>query len=190
MWGWINDTTSTESATTCRRIDPSKARSDAAIQKELMSRQARKKLKDETEKNGLIIKEAIYKVTNGDEWDATIPLQFWVSHSTLTLPSRSKSELLGFYDVSAALKNQRSANRNGSTIHNSLSWSDIWDDLIRGGSPKDAAGTKQSKNLSTPTLTIKYDFKGQPYCITIQDEDGLRLPSPNATLLETNSDNN
>merc|ERR1712238_366881 len=111
LWGWIGDenlSEEEEESLAVRAQNLTKIRNDAAIQIELMTRQARRKTKEETERNGLIIKEAIYKIKNGDEWNVTIPLKFWVSRSTLKLPARRKSELLGFYDISTSLKNSRS----------------------------------------------------------------------------------
>lgn len=120
-------------------------------------------------------------------WDATIPLQFWVSHSTLALPARPKSELLGFYDVAASFKNDRSSTASTNKIRTPSSWSDVWNDLFSG---ETKSMHKDSAKYPTSTLTIKYDFKGQSCCTTIEDKEALRLPSPDATIETENGKEN
>jgi hypothetical protein len=148
-----------------------------------MSRQAKRKTKAEKEKDGLIINKAIYQITNGEEWDATIPLQFWVSRSTLVLTAGPKSELLGFYDIAASLKNSRavSSARDTSTGQTRRlrrqfpSWNDIWYDLL-DWTPKDRL-LRKAKYLPSPTLTVWYEFRGQSHQITVKDREELRLPA-------------
>jgi len=186
-WGWIGNSNGDDEDNTIdtsialRTQNLAKARQDAAIQKELMARQARRKTKEEKEKNGLIIKEAVYKIENCEEWDVTVPLQFWVSSSTLTLSARSKSELLGFYDIAASLKNSRAVS-SGNAINNSKSprslrrfpsWSDVWRDLL-DWAPKGLLPKKPFRY--SPTLTVHYEFQGKSYEITVKDREELRLP--------------
>jgi hypothetical protein len=153
------------------------ARRDAAIQKELMARQARRKTKNEAERDGLIIKDAIYSIKNGDEWNVTIPLQFWVSDSTLKLPGRRKSELLGFYDIITSMKNNNTLSVDSSNrMRRKSTWSDVWNDLF-DWTPKDVLlRRKAAAELPSPTLTVSYEFKNQSYQITVKDSEELRLP--------------
>ncbi|VEU44934.1 unnamed protein product [Pseudo-nitzschia multistriata] len=187
-WGWIgNDSEDDEdckvedASIALRAQNLAKARQDAVIQKELMARQARRKTKEEKEKDGLIIIDAIYKVENGEEWSVTVPLQFWVTNSTLTLPARPKSELLGFYDVAAPLKNSRvssiAGNQTSTTSSSSgrcfPTLSELWHDLL-DRTPEDSQSKKSE--ISSPTLTVSYEFRGKPHVVTIKDRDELRLP--------------
>jgi len=180
LWGWIGDENLSEEvevSMAVRAQNLTKVRRDAAIQIELMTRQARRKTKEETERDGLIIKEAIYKIKNGDEWNVTIPLQFWVSRSTLTLPARRKSELLGFYDISTSLKSSKSLPVNSSNRTVRLfSLSDVLDDIFNW-TPKDVLlRQKAAAELPSPILTVSYEFKGQLHHINIKDREELRLP--------------
>ena len=54
-------------------------------------------------KQGLVIRQALYQVTGGDCWDVTAQLQFWTEHSSLELSCSSKQNLLGFYNVTAGV---------------------------------------------------------------------------------------
>eukprot|EP00531_Pseudo-nitzschia_arenysensis_P006598 CAMPEP_0116155408 /NCGR_PEP_ID=MMETSP0329-20121206/22294_1 /TAXON_ID=697910 /ORGANISM="Pseudo-nitzschia arenysensis, Strain B593" /LENGTH=816 /DNA_ID=CAMNT_0003652445 /DNA_START=64 /DNA_END=2514 /DNA_ORIENTATION=+ len=187
VWGWVGngDQVDDESAETNRMLAIraeflTKARKDAGIQKELMSRQARRKVKDEKEKDGLIITKAVYQIENVEEWDVTIPLQFWVSGSKLVLTAGPKSQLLGFYDIAASVKNSRarsSANDESQPKTPSRqfpSWRDICYDLL-DWSPQDKS--RKGSNIPSPTLSVWYEFKGQSYEITVKDREELRLPA-------------
>ena len=193
VWGWIGngedddgDTAENDRLLAIRAQNLTKSRQDAAVQKELMSRQAIRKTKAEKEKDGLIITKAIYQIENGEEWNATIPIQFWVSRSTLVLTAGPKSELLGFYDIAATLKNSRtvSSARDASIGQTRPlrrrfpSWNDIWCDLL-DWTPKDTL-LRKSKDLPSPTLTVWYEFKGQSHQITVKDREELRLPADDA----------
>ena len=184
MWGWIvigddNDVSDEADApmAVVQAQNLTMARRDAAIQKELMARQASRKTKNEAERDGLIIKDAIYSIRNGDEWNVTIPLQFWVSNSTLKLPARRKSELLGFYDIVTSMKNNSTLSVNSSNRRRrKSSWSDVWNDLF-DWTPKDVLlRRKAAAELPSPTLTVSYEFKNQSYQITVKDSEELRLP--------------
>ena len=188
-WGWIgngddedgDNDASHDAALAIRAQNLTKSKRDAAMQIELMARQARRKTRDEKERDGLIIKEATYRIENGEEWDVTIPLQFWVSRSALTLSASPKSELLGFYDVAASLKNARASSAetglDSPTTRPSRSrlfpsWSDIWCDLL-DRTPKDS---KKATECPSPKLTVRYEFKGQSHETTVKDREELRLP--------------
>jgi hypothetical protein len=184
VWGWVGDSiitkVDTDQSLENKAIDPTRARRDSEKQKELMARQAQRKMKIEQEKDGLVIKHAVYEVKDGDKLDVTIQLQFWVSHSTLTLPARPKSELLGFYDVGASLKDHKTSSveeMNSAT----WSWRQIWGDLIGSDNSSFLLCKKQEIDV-VPTLTILYTFKGKSYRITVKDREELRLPSSQATL--------
>lgn len=187
VWGWVGSCEEAncgdaekDQLLAIRAEHLTKARKDAAIQKELMSRQARRKAKDEKERNGLIIKKAVYQIVNVEEWDVTIPLQFWVSRSTLVLTAGPKSQLLGFYDIAASLKNGRamsSARDSDHTLdpgHKVLSWREIWCDIL-DWAPKDKL--HKGSHLPAPTLSVWYEFKGRSYEMTIKDREELRLPA-------------
>jgi hypothetical protein len=47
---------------------------------------------------------------------------------------------------------------------------------------KRAKKSKVSKD-PCPNLTVRYDFKGQLYSITVKDLEELKLPNPRATRL-------
>jgi hypothetical protein len=148
-----------------------KAREDAEQQQRLMKRQATKIMKQEQERagGGLVIKQAKYWVKDGEALDVTIPLQFWVTESSLTLPESSKDSLLGFCDiVTPDVPNKKEIIATGW-------WAPFWT------LPK---GTGRSPT-NKPKLTIKYDLGGQSYEITIQGHEGLTLPSSRAVLVAT-----
>jgi hypothetical protein len=147
-----------------------KVREDAEQQQRLMKRQAGKQMSREEERagGGLIIRQATYWVKDGETLDVTIPLQFWVTESSLSLPESSKDTLLGFCDIKPDVSNEKED--NGSSW-----WARFWTlPNGTGGSP-----------TSMPKLTIKYDFEGQSYEITVQGREGLTLPSSRAVLVTT-----
>ncbi len=187
VWGWAGngEHVDDESAETNRMLAIreeflTKARKDAGIQKELMSRQSRRKAKNEKEKDGLIITKAVYQIENVEEWDVTIPLQFWVSGSKLVLTAGPKSQLLGFYDIAASVKNSRarSSAKDGSQSQTPSSkfpsWRDICYDLL-DWSPRDKS--RKGSDVPSPTLSVWYEFKGQSYETTVKDREELRLPA-------------
>jgi hypothetical protein len=179
MWGWKSLKVEESSRTVPEYVDMTvKAREDAKIQVELMARQANRKKRLEVEKGGLVIHEAIYQVDGGVGWEATIPLQFWVSQSSVNLPATSKSQLLGFYDITASLKNETSGSKTQVSTH---WWTETWNDLL------DLTPTTTRRETSAkgpiPTLTVRYDFKGQSYSLTVEDHEELIIPNPHATRL-------
>lgn len=189
LWAWIGTESSDdtlERGTETESIIPptsmAKERNDAVIQRELMTRQARRKAKNETERAGLIIQQAVYRIKDGDEWDATVPVQFWVSNSSLALPGRPKSELLGFYDVATASKQKKakSDRERQSKSRHSWTWRDVWKDLV--GLPAKRAARQSKRPI--PTLSVQYLYRGQSFCIVVEDSDELILPNPNAVKVE------
>jgi hypothetical protein len=141
------------------RMKRDKARKDAEQQKKLMLLQAQSRAKAEQAKRGLVIRQATYQVTGGDSWDVTAQLQFWIENSRLELPSCSKQNLLGFYNVATGSMNDED---EGTW------WPKFW---------------KQSKSQTksqTPTLTVQYYFSNRLYEITILDNEPLILPSSKA----------
>jgi hypothetical protein len=146
-----------------------KARDDAEQQQRLMKRQAGKIMTQEQERagGGLVIRQATYWVKDGEVLDVTIPLQFWVTESSLTLPESSKDSLLGFCDiVTPDVSNEKEDSASSW-------WARFWT------LPKGTSGSPTNK----PELTIKYDSGGQSYEITIQGHEGLTLPSSRAVLV-------
>jgi hypothetical protein len=149
-------------------LNRKKAREDAEQQQRLMKRQAGKLMAQEKERagGGLVILQAKYWVKDGEALDVTIPLQFWVTESSLTLPESSKDSLLGFCDITPDTSNEKE--------DSATSW------LARFWTlPK---GTGRSPT-NKPKLTIKYDLGGQSYETTIQGNEGLTLPSSRAVLV-------
>ena len=141
------------------RMKRDKARSDAERQKQLMLRQAQSCAKAEQAKQGLVIRQAVYQVPGGDSWDVTSQLQFWTENSSLVLPSSSKKDLLGFYNVATGINGQES---------NDAWWAQLW------------SRQKTASKMPTPTLTVQYYFANRLYEITIPDDEKLVLPSSKA----------
>ncbi|KAL3938935.1 MAG: hypothetical protein SGBAC_006256 [Bacillariaceae sp.] len=178
IWGWKSiEEASEEGIAPTALANIAKTRDDAEMQIELMVRQAKRRKRDEGEKDGLVIQSAMYEAKEGDSWDVTVPLQFWVSKSSLFLPKTSKSQLLGFYNVAAKKVRQKSPEAIVPLSWWQNSWNDLWDSTEEGG---------DLKSLDEPlvtTLRVRYDFMGASYTITVQDEEELILPNPRATRL-------
>jgi hypothetical protein len=141
------------------RLKREKERSAAEQQKKLMLRQAQSRAKAEHAKQGLVIRQALYQAPGGDSWDVTAQLQFWTENSSLELPSSSKQNLLGFYNVAPVINGDEAEGK----------WWAFWKRPCQS----------QSKS-QTPTLTVQYYFANRPYEITILDEEPLILPSTKA----------
>jgi hypothetical protein len=180
IWGWTNPPETTTRALSETVVDVRKQKEDAELQRDLMLRQAKRKKRDEEEKEGLVIHEAVYRVVGGDVWDATAQLQFWVTQSSLNLPAMSKQELLGFYDITAGRK--KDDNSKTSLVESSW-WRGAWDDLW-DATTTDSKSKPTLKKGAVPTLTVRYDFKGQQYQMTVKDHETLLLPNPLATKLD------
>ena len=81
----------------------------AAEAKELLAEQVARRLKVETEKDGLIILEARYGPIDAPDAgiDVALPLQALVLNSQLIIPAnRSKAGLVGFYDPSVGSRKE------------------------------------------------------------------------------------
>jgi hypothetical protein len=181
MWGWnVEPTSESSTKSLAAAFNTAKAREDAELQRDLMARQAKRKTREEADKDGLYIHQATYHVDGGDDWDATIPLQFWVTQSSLSLPPMSKSQLLGFYNISAEMKQKKDKQNRDTTIGSSR-WEETWRDLLDIGQA-DSRKSVPSKG-ATPTLTVRYDFKEVSYQITVMDHEELKIPNPQATRL-------
>jgi len=141
------------------RMKRAKARTDAEQQKQLMMKQAQSRAKAEQAKQGLVIRQATYQVPGGDSWDVTAQLQFWTENSSLELPSSSKKDLLGFYNVASSIEDK------GSDVG---LWEQLW------GMPK------AEDKKPTPTLAVQYYYAKRLYEITISDDEPLVLPSSKA----------
>jgi hypothetical protein len=178
IWGWTNPPETTTRALSETVADVQKRKEDAVLQRDLMLRQAKRKKRDEEEKEGLVIHEAVYRVVGGDAWDATAQLQFWVTHSSLSLPAMPKHELLGFYDITAGRKKDDASKTSLAESWWRGAWDDLWDATATGSKSKPTL-----KKGPVPTLTVRYDFRGQQYQMTVKDHEALMLPNPLATKL-------
>jgi len=185
-----------------------KAKQDALSQQNLMTRQAEARKAAEQEKNGLVIESAAYQLVDNNQTESndttdttagansdaylnvTIPLQFWVAESRLTLAAGSKQHLLGFYplattsnaaEASSATGKLISDGNNNDPAHTFPWWKEYWTPL------KDRRGKIQSKgknsgaNRSNPTrtLTVHYSYQGVSLKKTIRDDQALSLPEIN-----------
>jgi Domain of unknown function (DUF3395) len=187
MWGWKH--LDTQKPVEKREgsipvVPKGKARHAAEVQQGLMARQAKRKLRDETDKAGLVIHEATYAVEGGDSWNVSVPLQFWVNQSSLTLPPKPKSHLLGFFDlvVNETAESSDVAEVGEQPKHSSPWWKDAWNDLM--AHPLATSDRPSATALMpVPTLEVLYEFQGQRYQIQILDGEELVLPNPAAKKL-------
>ena len=140
-----------------------KAKADAERQVALMKGPARSKRKREEERNGLVIDKAIYYVEGGARLDVTAQIQFWVSDSSLYLPSTPKSNLLGFYDVSSAGQSKSKPKTEPIAL---TSWKQVWQ------------GFWFDAKAPVPILYIRYTHEGKTFELSVKDEEELVLPSP------------
>ena len=145
-----------------------KARQDAELQMELMTKKAKNNMKLEEASNGLVIVKAIYFCQTSDlqlenSLDVTMALQFWVSSSKLELARSSKSNMLGFYDI-------RSQNKKPN---HDCGWRRAW----RLFSRQESEISKETDMTAMPLLKVRYKFGGELYDITIRDDEKLELPN-------------
>jgi hypothetical protein len=156
-----------------------KAKSEANKHKILMTRKAEQNKRLEESRNGLVILKATYGVhyvsnysvvdqsTNkngttsiqdndegGEYMDATTQLQFWVTDSKLMLAEGSKSNMLGFYNITLNARRRNSSSK------------------------------KMKKSWRGPFLSVRYKFNDQVFEIMVHDEEMLILPSPHAILVQ------
>jgi hypothetical protein len=141
-------------------------RQDAENQQVLMKFQAHRRKTSEQLVNGLVVNVAVY-YTAKEQLDVTVPLQFWVSDSSLNMPATSKSQLLGFYDMSTEKKH-----------HDGTHKGDWW---ISGFWRKETPVSKPAR--SVPKLSVEYTYAGASYQLTIDDHEELVLPSDRARLI-------
>ncbi|CAN0177099.1 unnamed protein product [Scytosiphon promiscuus] len=109
--------------------------------------------------------------------DVTVPLQFFVQNSTLTLPLGSKSHLLGFF-TPAACRPQLS-----SSTESSLEFP--------GGGGRGpyrqaredwgVGGNEPLPAPAQPQLYVRYQFAGRTFEETFHDTQEVYLPSPTST---------
>jgi len=196
----LSSTTSPKGSAT---IDQLQKAVIALDQQRLMTRQANSRMDAERKRNGLIIVKALYHVVdvvveNNDtdatsplvELDVTIPLQFWVSDSTLRLTSSSKRNLLGFYDLRKDLNGSpqgssksvpvTSVSLPGDTMTPNLivqlrEWlTGFWRPACDARIPvkEDEDGDDHYRLR----LQVDYTYGGITHQIVIDDEDELILP--------------
>ncbi|CAB1119381.1 unnamed protein product [Ectocarpus sp. CCAP 1310/34] len=112
--------------------------------------------------------------------DVTVPLQFFVKDSTLTLPFGSKSHLLGFFTPAPCRLPRReprySDYREGARSQERDGWGG--EGTGGWGSPLPAAAAQ---------LRIRYLFAGRTFEETFRDCQEVVLPSPTSTYLGDSS---
>ena len=148
----------------------SKTSTDSDLQISLMAKASEARRLEEQASGGLVIHKASYSVVGGQSLDVRIPLQFWVRRGELVLVAAPKSDLMGFRNV------RRSPGTTSAWWKALLDGSAFglqfpWGSALIGQNPDDK---------DTPRLYIRYESAGEMYEITIRDNDGLRLPSPDA----------
>jgi len=191
------------------RSHSNKAREDAERQALLMSRQASIKKRAEEKKDGLVIVKAIYMI-GADKFetkeserrsvtlDVTTQLQFWVVDSKLELPSSSKSQMLGFYDLTVEYlddlidydsfgekgKGQESGDKKYFFSVNSFKtwWQTYWNDP---NSKKRSLHKTMMERKCVPILNVEYKLGSQLYRIVVRDDEPLILPNATATFIGT-----
>ncbi|GKY91604.1 hypothetical protein MPSEU_000132300 [Mayamaea pseudoterrestris] len=147
-------------------------RQEAENQQALMKFQANRRKTAEKQSNGLVINVAVY-YTVKEKLDVTVPLRFWVTDSSLVLAETTKSNLLGFYDMSSERKHP-----NHHQHLKRSSW-------ISGFWSKDDPTLNSSISSSrvTPKLSVEYTYRGASYQLTVEDDEALVLPSDQARLV-------
>ena len=133
--------------------------------------------KVEEAKGGLVIEQALYYSPSTRTHNVTVPLQFWVSDSSLKLPSGSKSTMLGFYDIRRPQRARQQYSYSPKSIISSLIA------LARNHiCPQKESSTEVFEEDMSPNqrervkLYVRYKFCGRTDEVTIFDEDELILP--------------
>jgi len=139
-----------------------KNKDQALKEQQLMAKVAASK----REESDLVILKATYEVRNGDSWDVTTALQYWVINSRIRLNSGSKKSLLGFYDLTP---NTRKDMNETNFLHRCLSYLGF-SAVLR-------------KVYDGPYLVIRYKAGGEVFELVIEDECALELPDPLALKL-------
>jgi len=97
--------------------------------------------------------------------DATTQLQFWVSDSKLYLASVSKSNMLGFYDLTMDRHKKKTQTTDASVFARCQDF--LW-------------GAWMSHNFDDGCddvfLSVRYKFDGKLYEIIVRDDEELFLP--------------
>ena len=121
--------------------------------------------------------------------NVTVPLQFFVAHSTLTLPTGSKASLLGFYDVTAAAGQQPATVDAHSVSIISAVYSSV-KHMIKtrvGREQTNNAAAEPSLSSSTDdkrcVLYVRYRYAGKTFEITFKDLEQVALPNASADCL-------
>ena len=145
-----------------------KSRGFVKEQQAFMSKIAFKKQVYEKNINGLVILKATYyaihKITHGrmNSLDVTTPMQFFVKHSKLNLPSGTKSNLMGFYDITTDIMEEKESHE--SLLHH---YWNKWHNKIFG---------TQKDDYYNVFLNIRYVYSGNVYEVLKADEEEISLP--------------
>lgn len=184
-----------------RNLSQQKAREDALLQQSFMERQAKTRMALEKQRNGLVIRRAVYYLhrdrrdVNGstslpevgdDALDVTIPLQFWVSPTESSLElygAAHRGSMLGFYDIAAAEQTTSSRNR-ASVGAEERTQTATWPDFFLSfWWENDVEFAKHEQHAAVPQLLIQYDFDRCSYEIIVGNDEEISLPSTRARLL-------
>lgn len=179
--GSVKDTHKDEAVEKEQKMSREKSKQEATMQQEFMGRQAKLRIENERNiQNGLVIEKALYYVEGREEsvWDVTIPLQFWVTDSQLVLPSYSKRNMLGFYDIADTEdEKEKAVTSDGSkkkSVNSIISFvKGLW--VYEPNTEGSAASS-----LNAPKLWVQYQHGSKFYEIEVFDDDELVLPDAEA----------
>jgi hypothetical protein len=170
----------------------SKAREVALRQCDLMKRHAKNTMRNEEQKDGLVILNAVYGVMDKDtgKWiqtsdesdskfhimDATTQLQFWTESSALHMSAVSKRHCLGFYDVLACVSEDDWRRPEvGCTQKSSGD--------VSNNSPKQwlrnffgMRNSVDNKRDLVAALLVEYKWAGRIYNKRFADDEAIDLP--------------
>jgi|UPI0005819CB8 hypothetical protein len=146
-----------------------KSRAQAIQQQKLMESRAVARVRQETKENGLVIQKAIYYISGGDSFDVTVPMQFWVSESSIKLADVSKKNLLGFCPLEFPGQTEKEAVDEGCSTWLAGLWR----------RPREVTSTQKAQ----PRLLVKYIYRSEVYEISVNDDETLSLPHDNAEPL-------
>lgn len=164
-----------------QQVSKEKSKQEAMMQQEFMGRQSKLRIENERNiQNGLVVEKALYYVEGREEavWDVTIPLQFWVTDSRLVLPSSSKRNMLGFYDIADFNDEKEEVNlsdRSKKDIAKSII------SFLKGFwvyEPNTKESTTSSSNM--PKLWVQYQQGSKFFEVEVCDDDELVLPDAEA----------
>lgn len=160
-------------STQTRSLQQLPNRQTALLQQSFMKRQAMMRYKEEKQKDGLLIETATYRLEGADSLDVATVLRFWVSDSQLELHSKL-SMMLGFCDLSEELKASSDGNVQPSTA---------WETIRRFVS-RAFQSDESSAVANEPKLDIQYEFQGQRYGITVDEDEHVKLPNSKAIPIQ------